>query len=336
MGKVQSRALFIALAALLILALALPAAAPHSQEGVHPASTYMSSRDGAKALFLVLERLGFQVERRTVPLGDLGSARLALVLGPEGPVNEDEADIKSLVRWVKNGGTLIYAASMADLTKSPVGKAFGFRLVPKLRLATTERHVSLAHEYAPARKLAIMGDAQIAAGRGKDDLTSITVGDDTVMQRVVGDGRVIAIAEGNIASNEMLGEDDNALFFALLADRYGAGQPIVFDEYAHGMSSFDKLLPIARGPATAALLLALLGMLLYALGAGKRLGPPSGEPAPPRRSTIEQVTALARLYERTGSRRLALTRLGALAPGVVSSDAELVRLARDHEALRKV
>jgi hypothetical protein len=157
-----------------------------------------------------------------------------------------------------------------------------------------------------------------------------------VMQRSVGTGRVIAIAEGSIASNATLGEDDNALFFALLADRYGAGQAIVFDEYVHGMSSLDKLLPIACGPATAALLLALVGMVLYALGAGKRLGPPSDEPAPPRRSTIEQVTALARLYERTGSRRLALTRLGALAPSSVSSDAELVRLARDHEALRKV
>jgi len=334
--KGRSRAALVALAALLILAIALPASAPGSQEGVHPASTYMSSRDGAKALFLVLERLGFHVERRTLPLGDFGSARLAFVLGPEGPVDEDEANVKALVRWVNGGGTLVYAASMADLVTSPVGKAFGFRLVPKIRIATLERHVSLAAEYAPAAHLAIMGESQIAAGRGREDLVSVTVGDDTMMQRAVGAGRVIAIAEGSVASNATLGEDDNALFFALLADRYGAGQVIVFDEYVHGMSTLDKILPIARGPATAALLLAAVGMVLYALGAGKRLGPPSGEPAPPRRSTLEQVTALARLYERTGSRQLALTRLGAIAPSSVSSDAELVRLAREHEALRKV
>lgn len=336
MDKGRSRAALIALAALLILALALPASAPRSEEGLHPASTYMSSRDGAKAVFLVLERLGFQVERRTVPLGDFGPSRLAFVLGPEEPIDEDEADMNALVRWVKNGGTLVYAASMSDFAKSPVGKAFRFRLVPKLKLATIERHVSLGADYAPAAHLAVMGDSQIAAARGKDDLGAITVGDDTVMRRDLGAGRVIVIAEGSVASNMMLGEDDNALFFALLADRYGAGQAIVFDEYVHGMSTLDKLLPISRGPATAALLLALLAMILYAIGAGKRLGPPSGEPAPPRRSTIEQVTALARLYERTGSRRLALARLGALAPSGVSSDAELVRLARDHEALRKV
>jgi hypothetical protein len=319
----------------LILAIFLPAAAPRNQEGVHPASTYMSSRDGAKALFLVLERLGFKVERRTVPLGDFGTARLALVLGPEAPVDEDEADIKALVRWVKAGGTLVYAASMADVTKSSVGEAFGFRLVQHPKLATTERHVSLAAELTPAAHLAIMGDSQIAKARGKEDLTPITMGDDTVMQRVVGAGRVIVMAEGSIASNQMLGEQDNALFFALLADRYGAEQPIVFDEYVHGMGSLEKMLPISRGPAIAALVLVLLAMVLYAIGAGKRLGPPSGEPAPPRRSTIEQVTALARLYERTGSRRLALARLGALVPNAVSNDAELVRLARDHEALRK-
>jgi len=335
MDKGRSRAIIIALAGLLILAISLPTAAPRNQDGVHPASTYMSSRDGAKALFLVLERLGFHVERRTVPLGDFGSARLALVLGPETPVDEDEADIKGLVRWVKAGGTLVYAASMADVTKSPVGKAFGFRLSQKLRLATIERHVSLADEYTPAAHLAIMGDSQIAAAKGKEDLTPITMEDNTVMQRVIGSGRVIAIAEGSVASNQMLGEEDNALFFALLADRYGAGQPIVFDEYVHGMSSLEKMLPISRGPAIAALVLALVAMVLYALGAGKRLGQPSGEPAPPRRSTLEQVTALARLYERTGSRRLALARLGALVPTAVSNDAELVRLARDHEALRK-
>jgi hypothetical protein len=336
MDKSRSRAALIVLAGLLILALALPAAAPRSEEGLHPASSYMSSRDGAKALFLVLERLGFQVERRTLPLGDFGSPRLAFVLSPEAPVDEDEADVKGLVRWVKNGGTLVYAASMVDLSKSPVGKAFGFRLVPKLKLATIERHVSLAAEYAPAAHLAVMGESQIAPARGKEDLANVTLGDDSVMQRTFGAGRVIAIAEGSVASNETLGEDDNALFFALLADRYGAGQPIVFDEFVHGMSTVTRLLPIARGPATAALVLALSAMVLYALGAGKRLGPPSGEPAPPRRSTIEQVTALARLYERSGSRRLALTRLGALPPGGVSSDAELVRLARAHEALRKV
>ncbi len=336
MGKGRSRAVLIAFAGLLILALAWPAAAPSSEEGVHPASTYMSSRDGAKALFLVLERLGFQVERRTVPLGDFGASRLAFVLGPEAPVDEAEGNIKALVRWVKNGGTLVYAASTADLLKSPVGKAFGFELVPRPRLAIAERHVALAAEYAPAIHLAILGDSQIAAESAKDDFASVTVGDDTVMQRLFGAGRVIAIAEGSVASNAMLGDDDNALFFALLADRYAAGQLIVFDEYVHGMSSATKLLPIARGPATAALVLIAVGMALYAFGAGKRLAPPSAEPAPPRRSTIEQVTALARLYERTGSRRLALTRLGAVAPLGVSSDAELVRLARNHEALRKV
>src|SRR5258708_9060623 len=163
--KGRSRAALVALAALFILAIALPASAPRGKEGVHPASTYMSSRDGAKALFLVLERLGFHVERRTLPLGDFGSARLAFVLGPEAPVDEDEANVKALVRWVNGGGTLVYAASMADLVTSPVGKAFGFRLVPKIRIATLERHVSLAAEYAPAANLAIMGEAQIAAAR---------------------------------------------------------------------------------------------------------------------------------------------------------------------------
>jgi hypothetical protein len=332
MDKARSRGLVFAFAAILVVAIVWPASVPpKSEEGVHPGSTYFTSRDGTRALFLVFRRLGYSVEQRTLPMGDFGSSRLAFVLAPEAPIDPDEVDIDGVTAWVNAGGTLVYAASSADLSSSPIGKAFDFRFVPGMRVAPEERQVSLSSSYWPATRMAVLGNSSIA--RSPDDRTfeRITVDEDTLLERPYGNGRVIVVAGAAILSNEVLGKADNALFFSLLAERYGGGVPIVFDEFIHGMGSVEKLLPVARGPTTAAIVLALLSMTLYAIGAGKRIGRPSPEPMPPRRSTIEQVTALARLYERTASRKLALARLGITTPRPVATDAELVRLAQRRE-----
>jgi len=127
-----------------------------------------------------------------------------------------------------------------------------------------------------------------------------------VIQREIGAGRLVLVADGRLASNGWLGIRDASLFVTDVAYAFGAP---AFDERQHGLlprrSAFAYL-------ATSAALPALLGVvgvaaLLAWSGAAMprpRLHEPEGEPP-----TLEVfVDSLATLYARTSDRASLLDR----------------------------
>ncbi|NUO64395.1 MAG: hypothetical protein HOQ34_12540 [Gemmatimonadaceae bacterium] len=164
----------------------------------------------------------------------------------------------------------------------------------------------------------------------------------------LGAGRVVVLADPGIVRNALLDEHD----LVVLPQRFlewaapGAGAPVVFDEYHHGMGRHGSMsAAIGRALADtnvgrAGLQVMLAGLvLLIALGA--RPISPRPHMRLERRSPLEHVGALSRAYMQKGATRLAARRLvhglrrrhGTVAR---SGDDEvwLRRIAERHPALR--
>jgi hypothetical protein len=93
-----------------------------------------------------------------------------------------------------------------------------------------------------------------------------------------------------------------------------------------------SLLSVGAWPLRLAVAAGVLALLIYALAVGRRLGPPSPEPAPPRRASIEQIEALAAFLATRKARATALDALaawaGTTAPAPARDEAGFVAQAR--------
>lgn len=163
-----------------------------------------------------------------------------------------------------------------------------------------------------------------------------------VLEYVRGAGRVILVSEPSLLNNRGLREADNAVMAVRLAAGDG-GRPLVIDEYYHGalegLNPFALLRVHPYGAVAASLLAATL---LWAWSSGVRFGAVVPHRVEPRRSILEYVDAMARLFRRARKGRFALetNRDGLLdeirselflGPGV-SPDAVVRRLALSDRA----
>jgi hypothetical protein len=174
---------------------------------------------------------------------------------------------------------------------------------------------------------------RVSAGSEDRDVVELARGRHARRAVIVprGEGRIYVVDAG-VFSNAGLRAGDNALFLAVLAARHGGGAPIVFDEFVHGYGDAVSLLSIAAWPLRLALVTGVLALLVYALARGRRLGPPSPEPAPPRRASVEQIDALAAFLASHKNRTAALEALAAWssspAPPPARADAAFAAQAR--------
>ena len=165
-------------------------------------------------------------------------------------------------------------------------------------------------DFTPASKLALRSRIETREETaGKTAVIARHDDKDWALLVEHGQGRIYLI-DPEVFSNRGLKAGDNALFLAALAARHAGEGTIVFDEFVHGYGDAVSMLSVATWPLRLAGGTALLALLLYGLGAGRRLGPPSPEPAPPRRASIEQIEALASFF---AARKARGSALGALA-----------------------
>ncbi len=124
----------------------------------------------------------------------------------------------------------------------------------------------------------------------------------------LGEGRIVMFANAAPLSNEQSKDDPLAVLAVRAALAYTApGDTVFFDEFHHGVYGLGSPASAVAGfllgtPAGRALLqLALAGLAALAF-AGMRLGAPRDPPRETRHSPLQHVSALARLYERSGAR----------------------------------
>jgi hypothetical protein len=286
------------------------------------ASTFNDSRDGLRALHLVLDDVGATPRRLTrAPAADDPTDRTLVVAAPTETITKRETS--QLVDWVDAGGRLVIVVGGPEAGANH----------PKFLAAFDV----LENPFAPAARDPLkIEDAGLAEGIGKIDWTVsrsiaaqegveqlVTKGEHCLVGRMTrGEegGEVVVVADCGFLSNESLGKLDNAvLAVRLLLGRASDEGRVVFDEFHHGRrddgASGDVGAALAAmlvdtWPGRALCVLVLAGALAIA-GASVRLGAPERERPPPRRALSEHAEALGRLFETSRARAVSLRILAA-------------------------
>lgn len=122
----------------------------------------------------------------------------------------------------------------------------------------------------------------------------------------IGEGRVLLCSEPALFNNFGLTMADNGV----LAVRLAAGdgdRALILDEYFHGAMPIGRPFAIfGVFPYGLIALSILLATAVTVWHAGARFGPPLADPPPSRRSIVEYVDAMARMFVRSGQHRFVL------------------------------
>jgi hypothetical protein len=306
--------LMLVVAMILVVSSAAAAIRETQKQEKPPLDSASNQPDGARALRLWLEELGYQApdepqSQFSVP----PETRLALILEPSYRVTDPEWEI--LDEWVDAGGVLVLAGQ--SLSAYLAFQRYGFTLssttpvTAPLRLESPWfRSPPVTTEVDARPRYTLQGGGQ---NEGAGFVSHLALEDGAVLVSLrQGAGRVILSATSFPFSNAGLKAAGNPeLVLNLLAL---AGQPgrVWFDEWHHGQRAAVRQISgpgewLRYTPGGRALLF-LTGMLLAAL---LLHGRNFGRPAPllkdlSRRSPLENITALANLYRRAGRRQAAL------------------------------
>jgi hypothetical protein len=238
---------------------------------------------GTSALVALLEELGSDVEL-SVGLPDADDD-VALVL-VDRLDDEQRAEVLS---WARGGGTLVVtdpasllvpAATPPDFVESDVGR--GVCTIEALDgVDQVDAGFSQRYDTADAQS-SCFGSRNFAYVVGRDE----------------GAGDVVAIGGPDFATNERLGNDDNAvLAAALLAPE--VGMTVRFVEAPLPAGGGDKTLgDLVSDGVRRGLWMLAVAFLLYAVWRAVRLGRPVAEPQPVEIAGSELVGAAGRLLER--------------------------------------
>jgi hypothetical protein len=264
--QVNRRTALIAFGAALLLIGAIAVLNPRSEGGSSPTppSTFFATDRGAKAIYLVLQRLLPQTEQWRLPLTELQNHRKAqgatlIAMGPPASLSEAEAD--ALDSWIKRGGQLILATSRTWGIESPHGDRTKKRETPRDYLARHNIH------WRP--------------GEGSQAVTAAEI-------KELGKGRIVYIPDSFAFSNATLRMTDNAVW---LAARVSEWNKVTF-------------LFLLSSPWGFACLQVALAGVIYILGYKRRFGRIVEEVPEERTSPIEAAEALGGLFRTAQARSL--------------------------------
>ena len=270
-------------------------------------SLYASSPEGARALFLLLERQGIRPHVLREPFASLLKDEhdaVLLLLAPRSLEGSDE-----LLAWVRQGNTLVYAASRgalegilgkeAGVESAEIGLDHALAILEQGAGASVpvrcprELHgvcTGVERLSMPAWPLQLEGDAEVLAGSKERAY---------VVYKKAGAGSILLFAGPEPFLNEYIDRYDNLRFvYQLIEGR----SRVIFDEFHHGYHAPPAA---ARQSQWWSLRCFLWGMLaLLVLGAfsrAVRFGRPTPIPnveAPP---SAEFTAVLGILYREHGA-----------------------------------
>ncbi len=297
-------ALGVFLAGLMFLSVLL-GARQDAQANAPPALTsYSNEANGARALALWLEDLGYPVRRlQGLDFRLERDACLLFVLSPQQPFSSGE--VQQLDDWVTQGGVLVLATEAKET--DPLLEHF------ELELGSL---YDLIKEAGPAQPLLLdppWTQAQVQTRRhliaARDDVVVHVraKGWPLLLSFERGKGKVFVAATTFSFSNAGLLDVGNARLVHNLAAAACApsdGRPVVFDEFHHGYQTARTLTTWLKTSAQGrSLLYTALLIFVYLLVGGRRLGRPALLPqATARRAPVEHIQAMANLFRRGGKR----------------------------------
>jgi hypothetical protein len=278
-----------------------------------PASSRSASPSGAKALYRFFGAVGLEV-RRWESRDYQGLPDGTLWILNRTPVPHLRID--GLREFLGRGNTIIGSFEALE----PLLEAEGLGGLSKDLAETSRVHLPGDKELDSSDAHGIGGDPEpdrvFATGsRRKNDTRNVIAG------WHAGDGEIVILGADDIVRNDEVGLAENGPFLLQLARTAGReghrppshvsapGHPQIFDEVSTGVAtkSFAQLL--AELPYRYGLLEAALALLVLLLGALPRRAPVDPVPAHRRRTTVEHLDAVARLWGLTGDPGLPLAEL---------------------------
>ncbi len=278
-------------------------------EKVAYGTSYDASDRGFRGIYLILEDLGYPVERSRRPTG--GDVRWILF-----PNKTSKKEARAIDDWIQRGGCALLAISDSEFANHigftvtvSGGAAEKFELEEENPFASnTSKHFEKgsAHEaHAPgatlvyASQLYVKGPSSGQTWGQLEDKPLVTI-----YQR--GRGELWLLNSPDVLTNANLRDGDNSKLACRLAEAMLAKRPrgrLAFDEYCHGLHDRPNVFELLFTPPVLATTLEASFLTLLALWHfGIRFGSLRPAPPPPRRSKEEFLDALAELLTRKGDR----------------------------------
>lgn len=278
-------------------------------------SVYSEASDGLGEAAHVLRRLGWTPVAVTRPIQDRQHRGLLILTEPPsgslfGEDSLSENDVRALLRWVEQGNTLLLMghANTALHQALHVVVNEGDKRDEELFAAVD---LGAAGGYTEGIARLSVGSRSTLRAPG-EALPLWWLGDQpgaVLLRRKK--GRVLIVADARLLTREGLvrsnGEprDDNVVFLANVAELDARDGKVYFDEYHHGLRAgggFWGYLEYRGERATP--LLVLVVLLVAGWTWAVRLGPAVPSPKTESADAVDYASALARLYQKTGTRRL--------------------------------
>jgi Domain of unknown function (DUF4350) len=273
------------------------------KEALPPLSNASNEPNGARALRLWLEQIGYQVSSDTgaefIPPAE---ANFIFVLEPD--YDSDTDHWQALDGWVNGGGTLIVAGE--DWGTDEIFNHYGFTTFGSMDKQVTAQTPLLASP--PIHDLSHL-NLSIAFSTNRGDLiVLLAAGSAPVMVTFrQGEGRVILASFIHPWTNAGLKESGNPELALNLLALAGGGDNIWFDEWHHGEGRQANIVGpedwLRYTPAGHAVLFTAVILFTTLVLQGRLFGRPVPLPkSTARRASLEYITALANLSRRAGHR----------------------------------
>jgi hypothetical protein len=278
-------------------------------------SVYSEASEGFGEAAHVLRRLGWTPVAVTRPIQERQHRGLLILAEPPsgglfGGQALTENDVRTLLRWVEQGNTLLLMGQRTTLLHQAVSV-----IVNEDRKGTDEAFtpVDLGAAGGYTEGIAHLSVGSRATLRAPGDALPLWwLGDQpgaVLLRRK--NGRVLIVADARMLTREGLvrsdGEprDDNVVFLYNVAEQGARDGKVYFDEYHHGLRSGGGFWGYLESHGERATPLLLLVVLLVAGWSwAVRLGPAMPVPKTASADAVDYASALARLYQKTGARRL--------------------------------
>jgi hypothetical protein len=277
------------------------------------ASTYSTGKNGTKALYLLLPELKYPVERFEKNLTKLKEPGIMLSCRPmlRGVMSKEAAAVKG---WVEAGNTLVIAN--APFATDPVcgfrGNIRGLDAVFGLTLESKGSGRSQINAVLPGFLNEFTISVSNAARWKKPrDKWQVIVEDEhgpVVVQRKFVRGKVIAVSDPTIFSNEHILDSQNYLFVLALLTGDKKRKKLFVDEYHHGHVTTETLTQYVNASVFALIFAQLaIGAFLFFYSRRARYAGRFRSLTEPRgRSSVEYVQSMANVLESCNANAAAL------------------------------
>lgn len=290
---------FFCLGAVVVFAWILTLFSSEAPEG----STYSTRPRGAAAIFEVLERFSYPVDRYRHAFSKLSfedTGTTLIVISPEQ--SPAAGGIKA---WIEKGNTLVYFAKRG-VREDSILAALGVEIVSSDEISPEQivrrTFVSTGKFRCPTELaescegISTLSDTSLLPFKSKSSLIPVRVSDGIVTGGLIriGKGRAYVFTDAAPILNETIDAYDNFEFlYAILID----SELILFDEFHHGfVAPAEGVTSVRIGLLFAFSAYVVVLLVLAVLSRAVRFGPPAAVTETPETASTEFVRALGLLY----------------------------------------